>query len=68
MMTDKDVCLLNGKGLKCEIYIKGVLLQLGHCLTYNEGNNIALEKCPYFDIGGHDVMTVLYNIVTSPQV
>ena len=32
MMTDKDVCLLNGKGLNCEIYIKGILLELGHCL------------------------------------
>lgn len=24
-LTDKDICLLNGKGLKCEPYIKGVL-------------------------------------------
>ena len=71
LMTDKDVCLLNDKGLKCEKYIKGVLLELGHCLIYNEGkfnDKIALEKCPYFDIGGHDVMTVLYNIVTSLNI
>lgn len=71
MMSDKDICLLNGKGLKCEKYIKGVLLELGHCLTYNdsEGNDtIILEKCPYFEIGGRDVMTVLCNIVTSLNI
>ena len=68
-MTDKDICLLNGKGVRCEKYIKGVLLELGHCLTYNGRNDtIALEKCPYFDVGGHDVMTVLYNIVTSLNI
>ena len=69
MMSDKDICLLNGKGLKREPYIKGVLLELGHCMTYNEDiDTLALDKCPYFDIGGHDVITVLYNIVTSLNI
>ena len=65
MMSDKDICLLNGKGLKCEPYIKGILLELGHCMTYSEDiDTLALEKCLYFDTGGHNVTTVLYNIVT----
>ena len=69
MMSDKDICLLNGKGLKCEPYIKGVLLELGHCMTYNiDINTLALEKCPYFDTGGHNIMMVLYNIVTSLNI
>ena len=67
-LTDKDTCLLNGKGLKCEPY-KGVLLELGHCMTYNESTDtVALEKCPYFEVGGHEILTVLYNIVTSLNI
>ena len=38
-------------------------------MTYNEDTDtLALEKCPYFDTGGHNVMTVLYNIVTSLNI
>ena len=48
---------------------QGSLLELGHCMTYDEDiDTLTLEKCPYFDIGRHNVMTVLYNIVTSLNI
>lgn len=39
-------------------------------MTYNESTDtVALEKCPYFDVEGHEVLTVLYyNIVTSLNI
>lgn len=38
-------------------------------MTYNESSDtVALEKCPYFDVGRHEVLTVLYNIVTSLNI
>jgi hypothetical protein len=44
-----DVCRMHGNGLQCDD--KGVLLKLGHCLTYNDTENTAtLGMCPYFDI------------------
>ena len=34
-------------------------------MTYNESTDtLTLEKCHYFDIGGHEVLTVVYIIVT----
>ena len=44
-----DVCHMHGNGLQCDD--KGVLLKLGHCLTYNDTENTAtLGFCTYFDI------------------
>ena len=44
-----DLCRMHGNGLQCDD--KGVLLKLGHCLTYSDTENTAtLGMCPYFNI------------------
>ena len=49
-----DVCRLHGNGLQCDD--NGVLLKLGHCLTYNDSENtVTLGLCPYFDVRQYNI-------------
>ena len=34
---------------------QGVLLKLGYCATYKEGEGIFISNCPYFQLEGHNV-------------
>ena len=32
-----------------------ILLSIGHCITYIEGNSTFVTKCPYFELMGHNM-------------
>ena len=54
-------------GLQCDD--KGVLLKLGHCLTYNETENTAtLGFCTYFDIRRFNVTIISVDNLSSTFV
>ena len=66
-MVMTDVCHMHGNGLQCDD--KGVLLKLGHCLTYNETENTAtLGFCTHFDIRRFNVTIMSVDNLSSTFV
>lgn len=66
-MVMTDVYHMHGNGLQCDD--KGVLLKLGHCLTYNETENTAtLGFCTYFDIRRFNVTIISVDNLSSTFV
>ena len=62
-----NVCCLHGNGLQCDD--KGVLLKLGHCLTYNDSENtVTFGLCPYFDIRQYNITDAIVNDSSSTFV
>ena len=62
-----DLCHMHGNGLQCDD--KGVLLKLGHCLTYNDTENTAtLGMCPYFDIRCYNITVAIVDNSSSTFV
>ena len=54
MSTSDVFCLsLYSGAIKCTD--QGVQLMYGYCATYNATNDSYIIKCPYFELGGHNV-------------